>query len=168
MARPELLDLASVTRGANRIAVLENIVDHTNVGAIFRSAAALGVDAVLVTPQCADPLYRRSIRVSMGSVFFIPWTRIDPWPQSLSALHKLGFTTVALSPDGNSQTLETFTQESHDRIAFVLGTEGEGLTPASLEQCHRRVHIPMGHGIDSLNVAAASAVVFWAMRARNG
>jgi tRNA G18 (ribose-2'-O)-methylase SpoU len=168
MARPELLDLATVTRGAHRIAVLENIVDHTNVGAIFRSAAALGVNAVLVTPQCADPLYRRSIRVSMGSVFFIPWTRIDPWPQSLSALHELGFTTVALSPDGNSQTIEAFTQESHDLIAFVLGTEGEGLTPASLEQCHRRVHIPMGHGIDSLNVAAASAVVFWAMRARNG
>ena len=168
MARPELLDLATVTRGAHRIAVLENIVDHTNVGAIFRSAAALGVDAVLVTPQCADPLYRRSIRVSMGSVFFIPWTRIDPWPQSLRALHTLGFTTVALSPDGNSQTLEAFTQESHDRIAFVLGTEGQGLTPASLEQCHRRVHIPMGHGIDSLNVAAASAVVFWATRAHNG
>jgi len=168
MNRPTMLDLATVTNGAQRIAVLENIVDHTNVGAIFRSAAALGIDAIVVTPQCADPLYRRSIRVSMGSVFFIPWTRIDPWPQSMSTLHDLGFTTVALSPDGHSQSLEDFTNEAHEKIAFVLGTEGEGLTPESLEQCRQRVHIPMSNGIDSLNVAAASAVVFWAIRARNG
>jgi tRNA G18 (ribose-2'-O)-methylase SpoU len=166
MQRPPLRTVNEVTAKAQRIAVLENIVDHTNVGAIFRSAAGLGVDAILVTPQCADPLYRRSIRVSMGAVFSIPWTRIPQWPGALTELHAQGFHTVALSPEKDSQSLEDFVTQRHEKVAFVLGSEGDGLTPESLSACQSIVHIPMSHDISSLNVAAASAVVFWAMRAR--
>ncbi len=165
MIRPEAQELNEILDGARRVVVLENIVDHTNVGAIFRSAAGLGIDAILITPQCADPLYRRSIRVSMGAVFAMPWTRASDWPATLQQLTSLGFHTVALSPGDASISLEDFTQQQHQRIAFVLGSEGHGLTPDSLALCQSTVHIPMSHGVSSLNVAAASAVVFWAMRA---
>lgn len=166
MQRPPLQTVNDITTNAQRIAILENIVDHTNVGAIFRSAAGLGVDAILVTPQCADPLYRRSIRVSMGAVFSIPWTRVPHWPSALTELHAQGFHTVALSPGADSQSLEDFVSQHHAKIAFVLGSEGNGLTPESLSACQSVVHIPMSHDVSSLNVAAASAVVFWATRAR--
>ncbi len=166
MQRPPLRTVSEITAQAQRIAVLENIVDHTNLGAIFRSAAGLGVDAILVTPQCADPLYRRSIRVSMGAVFSMPWTRIPYWPIALSEFQSQGFHTVALSPGTDSQSLEDFASEHHEKVAFVFGSEGDGLTPESLSACQSVVHIPMSHDISSLNVAAASAVVFWAMRAR--
>ncbi|MCF8551910.1 MAG: RNA methyltransferase [Candidatus Nanopelagicales bacterium] len=168
MQRPVELSVSQVVEDAKRIVVLENIVDHTNVGAIFRSAAGLGVDAILVTPRCADPLYRRSIRVSMGAVFSLPWSRIHSWPDSLADLTAWGFHTVALSPGADSPSLEEFVLAPPDKIAFVLGAEGHGLTAESLQLCESVVHIPMSHSVDSLNVAAASAVVFWAMRARTG
>lgn len=165
MERPPLPELSSVTRSARRLVILEDIVDHTNVGAIFRSAAALGVDAVLVTPRCADPLYRRSVRVSMGTVFQVPWTRIDPWPQQLAELRAAGFTTVALDPGASDAVaLDEFAAHAPDRCALILGTEGPGLTPPALSATDVRVRIPMAHGVDSLNVGAAAAVVFWALR----
>lgn len=166
MHRPPALTVGEIVTKAQRIAVLENIVDHTNVGAIFRSAAGLGIDSILITPQCADPLYRRSIRVSMGAVFSIPWTRTPHWPGALAELTAHGFHTVALSPDRDSQTLEHFVARDHGKVAFILGSEGDGLTPESLSACQSVVHIPMSHDVSSLNVAAASAVVFWAMRER--
>jgi len=168
MLRPTTASLESVLAGAQRVVVLEDIVDHTNVGAIFRAAAGLGIDAILITPECADPLYRRSIRVSMGSVFTLPWTRIPNWPSSINELKDLGFHTVAVSPQnigGNqSQDLRQFTATPHDRIALILGTEGEGLTAASLDNCDQSVHIPMSNDVSSLNVASAAAVVFWALQ----
>lgn len=171
MIRPAPLGLESVLDGAQRIVVLEDIVDHTNVGAIFRAAAGLGIDAILVTPECADPLYRRSIRVSMGSVFTVPWTRIPRWPASLDLLTGQGFHTVAISPPNRgrqqSQDLREFAAEPLDRVALILGTEGEGLTAASLKNCERSVHIPMSNDVSSLNVASAAAVVFWALQGSN-
>jgi tRNA G18 (ribose-2'-O)-methylase SpoU len=168
MVRPAVASLDSVLAGAQRVVVLEDIVDHTNVGAIFRAAAGLGIDAVLVTPECADPLYRRSIRVSMGSVFTLPWTRIPNWPSSINELKAQGFHTVAVSPQNiggkESQDLRQFTGTLHDRIALILGTEGEGLTAASLNNCDQSVHIPMSNDVSSLNVASAAAVVFWALQ----
>ena len=168
MVRPDTASLESVLHGAQRVVILENIVDHTNVGAIFRAAAGLGIDAILVTPECADPLYRRSIRVSMGSVFTLPWTRIPNWPSSINELKEQGFHTVAVSPQNiggqQSQDLRQFTGVSHDRIALILGTEGEGLTAASLDNCDQSVHIPMSNDVSSLNVASAAAVVFWALQ----
>lgn len=168
MIRPPTPSIESVLNQANRIVVLENIVDHTNVGAIFRAAAGLGIDAVLVTPECADPLYRRSLRVSMGSVFTVPWTRIPGWPSSINDLKDAGFHTIAISPQNiggqQSQNLRQFAQVSHDRIALILGTEGEGLTAASLNNCDQSVHIPMSNDVSSLNVASAAAVVFWALQ----
>jgi tRNA G18 (ribose-2'-O)-methylase SpoU len=168
MVRPAVASLDSVLAGAQRVVVLEDIVDHTNVGAIFRAAAGLGIDAVLVTPECADPLYRRSIRVSMGSVFTLPWTRIPNWPSSINELKEQGFYTVAVSPQNiggkESEDLRQFTGTSHDRIALILGTEGEGLTAASLDNCDQSVHIPMSNDVSSLNVASAAAVVFWALQ----
>ena len=166
MHRPELPGLEQVLAGARRVAVLENIVDHTNVGAAFRSAAALGVDAVLVTPRCADPLYRRSVRVSMGTVFQVPWTRIDPWPEGVEVLQELGFTVAALALTDDSVSLEDLEREAPERVALVLGTEGEGLSPRTVRAADLVVRIPMGGGVDSLNVAAASAVAFWALRPR--
>jgi len=168
MARPATARLESVLQGARRVVVLENIVDHTNVGAIFRAAAGLGIDAILITPECADPLYRRSLRVSMGSVFTVPWTRIPNWPSSINELKEQGFHTVAVSPQDiggkQSQDLRQFIGESHDRIALILGTEGEGLTAASLNNCDQSVHITMSNDVSSLNVASAAAVVFWALQ----
>lgn len=168
MVRPPMPSIESVLDTAKRVVVLENIVDHTNVGAIFRAAAGLGIDAILVTPECADPLYRRSIRVSMGSVFTLPWTRIPAWPSSINDLKEQGFHTVAISPQNiggqASQDLRRFAEFSHDRIALILGTEGEGLTAASLDNCDQSVHIPMSNDVSSLNVASAAAVVFWALQ----
>lgn len=170
MHRPALPSVESVLRGARggagarRVAVLEDVVDHTNVGAAFRSAAALGVDAVLVTPRCADPLYRRSVRVSMGTVFQVPWTRIDPWPSGIDDLRSLGFVTAALALSDDSITLDALVADPPERLAMVLGAEGHGLKPVTVAESDLVVRIPMAGGVDSLNVAAAAAVAFWATR----
>lgn len=170
MQRPELpavADLLSAARGgagARRVAVLEGIVDHTNVGAVFRSAAALGVDAVLVSPDCADPLYRRSVRVSMGTVFQVPWTRLEPWPDGLGALREAGFTVAALALADDAVALDELAADPPERLALVLGTEGDGLSRRAVAASDVVVRIPMAGGVDSLNVAAASAVAFWATR----
>lgn len=161
-----LADLADSggTGGRRRIAVLEDLVDHTNVGACFRSAAALGVDLVLVTPRCADPLYRRSIKVSMGTVFQVPWTRVDDWPAGLDVLRAAGYCAAGMTLGAGAITLDDLVAEDHDRLALVFGTEGHGLTPGADRRLDRRVTIPMLHGVDSLNVAASSAVAFYATR----
>ncbi|WP_115727936.1 TrmH family RNA methyltransferase [Actinomyces culturomici] len=164
----ELLATARNGEPARRIVVLEDLVDHTNVGAAFRSAAALGVDAVLVTPSCADPLYRRSVRVSMGTVFQVPWTRLETWP-AMDELHAAGFTVAALALSDDSISLDDFIASTDctapgAKVALVMGTEGDGLKRRTIAQCDRVVRIPMSGGVDSLNVAAASAVVFWATR----
>lgn len=164
MARPAPQPLTDLIVGARRIAILEDIVDHTNVGAIFRSAAALNIDLVLVTPRCADPLYRRSIRVSMGTVFQVPWGRLTSWPQDLETLHRAGFTTAALALKDDSLTITELAQRKDDKLALILGTEGHGLAPSTLATTQHTVIIPMSHGVDSLNVAAASAVAFWETR----
>jgi tRNA G18 (ribose-2'-O)-methylase SpoU len=164
MQRPALASVASVLVGARRVAVLEDIVDHTNVGAAFRSAAALGVDAVLVTPQCADPFYRRSVRVSMGTVFQVPWTRVPSWPAGVDELRAAGFVTAALALSDDSITLDDLVTEAPERLALVLGAEGHGLKAQTIAACDRVVRIPMAGGVDSLNVAAAAAVAFWATR----
>ena len=169
---PSLDELLATARGgqpARRVVVLENLVDHTNVGAAFRSAAALGVDAVLVTPQCADPLYRRSVRVSMGTVFQVPWTRLESWPGDITILQKAGFTVASLALSDDSVSLDDFAslpvfQGPNARLAMVMGTEGDGLGRRTIAASDYTVKIPMDHGVDSLNVAAASAVVFWATR----
>lgn len=164
MHRPVLPPLAEVLAGARRVAVLEDVVDHTNVGAVIRSAAALGVDAVLVTPRCADPLYRRSVRVSMGTVFQVPWTRIDPWPAGIDLLRDAGFTVAALALSEGAVALDALAADPPERLALVLGAEGDGLAPATVTGSDVVVRIPMAGGVDSLNVAAASAVAFWATR----
>jgi len=164
MARRPLPSLAEVLRGARRVAVLEDVVNHTNVGAAFRSAAALGVDAVLVTPRCADPLYRRSVRVSMGAVFHVPWTRVAPWPGGLRALGELGFVTAALGLAPDARTLDDLAARCDERLALILGTEGDGLATGTLAAADLTVRIPMARGVDSLNVAAAAAIAFWATR----
>ena len=154
-----------------RIAVLEDITNHTNVGAAFRSAAALGIDAVLVTPACCDPLYRRAVRVSMGTVFQVPWTRIgtteeDAWPaKGLDFLRTLGFKSAALALSDDSIALDNPVLKQCEKLALILGTEGDGLSSYTIAACDYTVRIPMAHGVDSLNVAAASAVAFWELRA---
>lgn len=166
MQRPELPTARELLRTARTVAVIEDIVDHTNVGAMFRSAAALGVDAVLVTPQCADPLYRRSIRVSMGTVFQVPWTRMDAWPrEGVDLLHEAGFDVLAMALTEGAIPLDEVDLGPDRKVAFVLGAEGHGLKPATLDAVDAHVVIPMAGGVDSLNVAAASAVVFWQRRA---
>ena len=175
MHRPELPSVEAVLsearggQGARRVAVLEDIVDHTNVGAIFRSAAALGVDAVLVTPRCADPLYRRSVRVSMGTVFQVPWTRLPSWPDGVETLREAGFTVAALALSDDSVSLDDFAADldargDAGRAAMILGAEGDGLARATVEAADVVVRIPMAGAVDSLNVGAASAVAFWATR----
>ncbi|MGL5866829.1 MAG: TrmH family RNA methyltransferase [Dermatophilaceae bacterium] len=164
MHRSPLPELEGVLRAARRVIVLEDIVDHTNVGAVFRSAAALGVDAVLVTPRCADPLYRRAIRVSMGTVFQVPWTRVDPWPGSIGGLQRLGFTVAGLALTDDAVPLDHLASAPPDRLALVLGTEGDGLASRTMATVDLAVRIPMAGGVDSLNVAAASAVAAWALR----
>ena len=171
MRRPPLPDVEELCQTARRVAVLEDIVDHTNIGAIFRSAAALGMDAVLLTPSCCDPLYRRSARVSMGTVFQVPWTRLgdDPadWPQKgLERLHALGFLTVAMALRHDTIDITDPLLTGAYKLAIVLGTEGDGLKETTIAQCRHTVKIPMARGVDSLNVAAASAVAFWELRAR--
>jgi tRNA G18 (ribose-2'-O)-methylase SpoU len=149
--------MAEVLAGARTVVALENIVDHTNVGAIFRSAAALGVDAVLLTPRCADPLYRRSIKVAMGAVFSVPYARLDDWYDGVCALSRAGFTTVALTPAADAVEVEQAVR-GLDRVALLMGSEGPGLSRRWMEAADRRAVIPMAAGIDSLNVAAATAV----------
>ena len=165
MRRPSLRSVEEVCAGACRIAVLEHVVNPTNVGAIFRSAAALHMDAVLLTPNCSDPLYRRSVRVSMGTVFQIPWTwldQTDEWKKSgMGLLKKLGFRTVAMALTEDSIPIDDKKLLSEKKLAVILGTEGDGLAADTIADCDYRVRIPMAHGVDSLNVAAASAVAFW-------
>ena len=165
--RPELPSVAELAKDARRIAVLEDVTNYTNIGAIFRSAAALGIDAVLVTPRCHDPFYRRASRVSMGTVFQVPWTRIeeDAWPDAaLAQLGELGFKTAALALSDDSIPLQDPRLKEADKLALVLGTEGDGLAARTIARCDYTVRIPMDHGVDSLNVAAASAVAFWELR----
>lgn len=162
MTRRPLPDLAEMLTSVDRIAVLEDIVDHTNVGAIFRSAAALGVQAIVISPQCADPLYRRSVRVSMGSVFALPWTRASAWPDDLEVIRNSGLALWALTPSPAATALDQI-GISGTRWAIMFGTEGEGLSPGASARADARVRIPMHSGIDSLNVAAASAVAFYAL-----
>lgn len=166
MNRPAPLPLAHVIAEARRVVVLEDIVDHTNLGAIFRSAAALGVDAVLVSPRCADPLYRRSIRVSMGGVFQVPWARVDDWGHGLDALRRAGFTLAAMELTDSARPIDEVAAEGIERMALVLGTEGAGVSEPTLSAVDLAVMIPMRAGVDSLNVAAASAVAMWELRAR--
>lgn len=158
MVRRPLPVVADVVAEARLVLVLAGLVDHTNVGAAFRSAAALGVDAILVTPQCADPLYRRSVRVSMGAVFAVPWTRTTNWEADLS-----GFTTAALTPAADAQDLAVVAASRPDRLALVVGSEGPGLDPTDQERADLRVRIPMAAGVDSLNVAASVAVAVYAL-----
>ena len=166
MKRPDLLPVEEVCKHAKRIAILENVVNPTNVGAIFRSAAALGMDAVLLTGGCADPFYRRAIRVSMGTVFQIPWTYIEgktcAWPEEgLSCLRKMGFKTAAMALKKESVSIDDENLLAEEKLAVILGTEGDGLATDTIADCDYTVLIPMTHGVDSLNVAAASAVAFW-------
>ena len=166
MHRPELPDPRVLLAAATRVVVLEDIVDHTNVGAIFRSVAGLGADAVLVTPRCADPLYRRSVRVSMGTVLQVPWTRLPEWDVAAPILHDEGFTIAALALADDAVTLDAFAAQPPSKVAFVLGSEGDGLSRHALGAADTVVTIPMLHGVDSLNVASASAVALWALRDR--
>ena len=166
MRRPPLPEPEAVCAGATRIAVLENIMNPTNVGAIFRSAAALGVDAILLTPSCTDPLYRRSARVSMGTVFQVPWTylgeKVSEWPEpGMRRLRDMGFRTAAMALCDESIGLDDPRLAAEEKLAVILGTEGDGLSHATIADCDYTVKIPMAHGVDSLNVAAASAVAFW-------
>ncbi len=154
----------SHTPHRSRIAILEDLTDHTNVGAVFRSAAAIGVDAVLVTPQCADPLYRRSIRVSMGTVFQVPWTRIYPWPAGIEQLKEAGYFVAGMSLGEGAITLDDLVAQDRQNLVLVFGTEGDGLKPDTDRLLDARVTIPMMNGVDSLNVAASSAVAFYATR----
>jgi tRNA G18 (ribose-2'-O)-methylase SpoU len=161
----EFLSAVASGRPVIRLVILEDIVDHTNVGAIFRSVAGLGADAVLVTPRCADPLYRRSVRVSMGTVFQVPWTRLASWPADLALLREHGFEVAALALTPQAVPLDVLAADPPDRLALVLGTEGDGIAAGTLSAVDRHVRIPMAGGVDSLNVAAASAVALWALRA---
>ena len=166
MHRPPLPDPADLLRDARRVVIIEDVVDHTNVGAIFRAAAGLGADAVLVTPRCADPLYRRSVRVSMGTVLQVPWTRLPEWPDATRILHEAGFHVAALALADDAVTLDELAADPPERVALLLGAEGDGLSRAAIHAADSVVTIPMLHGVDSLNVASASAVALWALRAR--
>lgn len=165
MRRPGLSSVEDICAGAARIVVLENVQNSTNVGAIFRSAAALGMDAVLLTPGCSDPLYRRSARVSMGTVFQIPWTFTGDWPgEGMAQLSRLGFKTAAMALSDDSVSIDDRRLMAEEKLAVILGSEGDGLTETTIARCDYTVKIPMYHGVDSLNVAAASAVAFWQLR----
>ncbi len=171
MRRRPLPSVEELCASARRVAVLESIVDPTNVGAIFRSAAALNIDAVLVTPTCCDPLYRRVVRVSMGTVFQVPWTRIgsvpSEWPQpGIARLQAMGFKTAAMALSDNSVSIDDPQLMREEKLAIILGTEGDGLSDHTIADCDYTVRIPMSHEVDSLNVAAASAVAFWQLRAK--
>ena len=171
MERRPLPSVEELLKNARRVAVLEGVVDPTNVGAVFRSAAALNMDAVLVTPTCCDPLYRRAVRVSMGTVFQVPWTRIGDdhtqWPHpGLERLRALGFKTAAMALSDNSVSIDHPGLLAEEKLAIVLGTEGDGLAADTIANCDYTVKIPMSHEVDSLNVAAASAVAFWQLGRR--
>ena len=171
MRRPAPRSAEEVCRNAHRVAVLEGIADSTNIGAIFRSAAAMHMDAVLLTPTCCDALLRRAVRVSMGTVFQIPWARIGDspadWPEkAMEVLHQLGFKTAAMALNDQAVSIEDPDLMAEDRLAIILGTEGDGLSHDTIARCDYTVMIPMSHDVDSLNVAAASAVAFWQLRAR--
>ena len=166
MRRPKLPTVEEVCAGAKRVAVLENVMNPTNVGAIFRSAAALNMDAVLLTPACSNPLYRRAIRVSMGTVFQVPWTfigeEIADWEENgVRKLQELGFKTAAMALTDDSVSIDDEEVMAEEKLAIILGTEGDGLADTTISGCDYTVKIPMSHGVDSLNVAAASAVAFW-------
>lgn len=164
MRRTKLPDAAAVLKDIKRVAVLEEVMNPTNIGAIFRSAAALGMDAVLLTPGCSDPLYRRSARVSMGTVFQIPWTFLpENW---LEVLKENGFKTAAMALTDDSVSIDDPALQAEEKLAIVLGTEGDGLANTTIANCDYTVKIPMYHGVDSLNVAAASAVAFWQLRGK--
>ena len=171
MRRPPPLSLQQVCENATRLAILEDVVNPTNVGAIFRSAAALGMDAVILTQACSDPLYRRAIRVSMGTVFQIPWTYVDKsveWPdEGMKFLHDMGFKTAAFALKDDSVGIDDPQLMSEEKLAVLLGTEGDGLATETIADCDYTVKIPMSHGVDSLNVAAASAVAFWQLGNHN-
>ena len=156
-----LPDPEDVLAGAERIAILEDINDHENLGVIFRSAGSLGVDAVLLSPRCCDPLYRRSVRVSMGHVLAVPWTRLEPWPEELGAVTAAGFTLVAFTPAADAEPLPRWSATPGERVAVLLGAEGPGLSPAAQTAAHRRVTIPMRQPDDSLNVGSAAAIAFY-------
>ena len=164
MHRPPLPSMHELVSSARRIAVLDGLVDHTNVGALFRSAAALGIEAIVLSPDCADPLYRRSVRVSMGAALTLPYTRATSWADDLQALRAEGFTLAALALSDDSVDLADFVADLPERVAWMLGSEGHGLSRTALAAADVVVRIPMQLGIDSLNVAAASAVAFWASR----
>lgn len=166
MRRRALPSIETVCADARRIAILENVMNPTNIGAIFRSAAALNIDAILLTPACSDPLYRRASRVSMGTVFQIPWTYLgrksSDWPQpAMQQLQSLGFKTAAMALSGNAISIDDPQLMAEEKLAIILGTEGDGLAVSTIADCDYTVKIPMAHGVDSLNVAAASAVAFW-------
>lgn len=166
MRRRPLPSIDEVCKNARRIVILENVVNPTNVGAIFRSAAALNMDAVLLTPACSDPLYRRSVRVSMGTVFQIPWTylgsRSEDWPEpGMKKLREAGFKTVAMALTDKSVSIKDPRLMQEEKLAVIMGTEGDGLSDGTIAGCDYTVRIPMSHGVDSLNVAAASAIAFW-------
>lgn len=165
MRRIPVPDAGGVLAAARRVVVLEDIVNHTNLGAIFRSAAALGMDAAVLTPSCADPLYRRSVRVSMGTVFALPYARLDSWPGGLATLAEHGFRTIALTPGPTAIDLRELRFGPQDSVALLLGTEGDGLSDPALAAADLRVRIPMAAGVDSLNVAAAAAVACYAIAA---
>lgn len=165
MYRPQLPRPEDICAGARRIAVLEHVMNPTNIGAVFRSAAALNMDGILLTTACSNPLYRRAIRVSMGTVFQIPWTYMDShlsWPdEGIHLLHELGFKTAAMALDDDSVCIDDSRLMAEEKLAVILGTEGDGLAAGTIADCDYTVRIPMSHGVDSLNVAAASAVAFW-------
>ncbi len=167
MRRPPLKKAVDILKNANRVAILEDVMNPTNLGAIFRSAAALGMDAVLLTPACTDPLYRRSARVSMGTVFQVPWAYFDSWDQeAIKLLRSMNFKTAAMALRDDSLSLDDPILQQQEKLAILLGTEGDGLADSTIAGCDYTVKIPMTHGVDSLNVAAASAVAFWELRKR--
>jgi tRNA G18 (ribose-2'-O)-methylase SpoU len=164
--RPAPADLDALLEGARRVVVLEDVAEHTNVGAIFRSAAGLGIDAVLLSPRSADPLYRRAIRVSMGTVFSQPWARLDAWPDGIAALKRHGFEVHALELTDDAIGIDELAERNPQRLALVLGTEGAGIRPETLGAVDGAVLIPMREGVSSLNVGAAAAIALWELRAR--
>ena len=170
MKRPKMKSVEELCAGAKRIAVLEAIADSTNIGAVFRSAAALGIDAVLITPTCCDPLCRRAVRVSMGTVLQVPWGQIgntpSDWPRDIERLRALGFKTAAMALTDESVSIDDESLMSEEKLAIILGTEGDGLAKSTIAAADYTVKIPMSHGVDSLNVAAAGAVAFWQLAAK--
>lgn len=165
MRRPVLPAVEEVCRDCRRVAVIDSVVNSTNTGAIFRAATALGIEALLLSPTCCDPLNRRSVRVSMGTVFQMPWTYIDDWPiGGIAKLHAIGFSTVALALNDKAVSIDDPSLSQHERLAIVMGTEGDGLSAKTIEACDHVAMIPMHRGVDSLNVAAAAAVAFWQLR----